>query len=117
MSCPGYVIQRKIGAGGFGEVFLVKRKSDRQVCVFRSCHEAADNLLQLFAMKTLQLTKRDGPTLESFRQEIVLLQHLSHPHIVECIEVVERGTSAFIIMEYCSHGDLRAVIDSAAQTK
>ncbi|MDE6382360.1 MAG: serine/threonine protein kinase [Muribaculaceae bacterium] len=80
-----YVIIRKIGEGGMGQVFLAKN---------RSIH-------QFVAIKMLHPRFGGSPELrERFRQEAIMLSSLDHPNIVKFLNYVENEQGVFLIMEY-----------------
>jgi len=68
-----YIVQKKLGKGGFGITYLVKNKKG-----------------QLFVVKTLKDEVMTDPELEEYRdkylrdfdREVVKLAICSHPHIV-----------------------------------
>lgn len=80
-----YVIIRKIGEGGMGQVFLARNKS----------------INQLVAIKMLHPRFGNNPALrERFRQEAIMLSSLNHPNIVKFLNYVENDQGIFLIMEY-----------------
>ncbi|KAK9893193.1 kinase-like protein [Cystobasidium minutum MCA 4210] len=87
---------KKIGDGGFGQVFKVTRPQDGKE----------------FAIKIL--TMGNIPEVrERFHQEALLLKTLRHPNIVSIEEFSEDPTAAclYIVMEYCPGGDLQKALD------
>lgn len=81
---------KDIGAGAFGQVFLVRRKSDNN----------------LFVMKKVK--KTDSKKEE---KEIVILKKLDHPYIVQYIGSFYEGTKLCIVMELMNKGDLKRLIN------
>lgn len=80
-----YVIIRKIGEGGMGQVFLAKNKS----------------IHQFVAIKMLHPRFSANPALrDRFRQEAIMLSTLNHPGIVQFLNYVENEQGIFLIMEY-----------------
>lgn len=80
-----YVIIRKIGEGGMGQVFLAKNKS----------------INQFVAIKMLHPHLSENPVLrDRFLQEAKVLSPLDHPNIVKFLNFVENEHGIFIIMEY-----------------
>lgn len=80
-----YVIVRKIGEGGMGQVFLARNKS----------------IHQFVAIKMLHPRFCASPALrDRFRQEAILLSSLDHPNIVKFLNYVENDQGIFLIMEY-----------------
>ncbi len=95
LAIPGYEIQRLLGAGGMGKVYLARQEAlKRPVCV-----------------KVLAVPDGEDPVLchARFHREAELLANLSHPHIVSLFDF---GTTAdeglpFLVTEYIEGGDLR----------
>jgi len=80
-----YVLIRKIGEGGMGQVFLARNK----------------NIDQFVAIKMLHPRYGNNPMLrERFRQEAIMLSTLNHPNIVKFLNYVENEHGVFLIMEY-----------------
>eukprot|EP01055_Gregarina_sp_Pseudo9_P000358 Gregarina_sp_Pseudo_9__357@NODE_122_length_4124_cov_18_086659_g114_i0_p2_GENE_NODE_122_length_4124_cov_18_086659_g114_i0NODE_122_length_4124_cov_18_086659_g114_i0_p2_ORF_typecomplete_len539_score128_64Pkinase/PF00069_25/6_5e73Pkinase_Tyr/PF07714_17/1_5e48EFhand_7/PF13499_6/0_00038EFhand_7/PF13499_6/3_5e13EFhand_7/PF13499_6/2e14EFhand_8/PF13833_6/0_00043EFhand_8/PF13833_6/0_021EFhand_8/PF13833_6/8_2e05EFhand_8/PF13833_6/0_0023EFhand_8/PF13833_6/3_1e07EFhand_1/PF00036_32/0_00028EFhand_1/PF00036_32 len=90
--------QKKIGAGSFGEVHLVKelRSGFIRVC------------------KTINKDQAAVP-VEQIEAEINILKTLDHPNIIKIYDVYEDYNSVYIIMEYCKGGELLARIVQAQQ--
>ena len=84
----GYSIEKKLGSGAFGDVYLAK-----------SVHDRREVAIKLFK------------TERSAFQEAQTLQSLSSPYIVKMIKFYRFDfsftTRVFaLVMEYCAHGDL-----------
>lgn len=90
--------QKKIGAGSFGEVHLVKelRSGFIRVC------------------KTINKDQAAVP-VEQIEAEINILKTLDHPNIIKIYDVYEDYNSVYIIMEYCQGGELLDRIIQAQQ--
>lgn len=84
----GYKIDRELGRGGMGVVYLARRNSDNEVFVLKFLTENSD----------AQARKR-------FLREAHMLQSIEHPNIATLIEVGE-GEQPFIVMEYLEGGSL-----------
>lgn len=88
---------RKLGTGGFSEVFLgIDMETNKRV-----------------AIKKVSLTQRNlkkEQTLEKLNLEIDLMRKLKHTNIVEFYDVIKMDTDWYIIMEYCNAGTLENVI-------
>ncbi|WZO97115.1 FHA domain-containing serine/threonine-protein kinase [Isosphaeraceae bacterium EP7] len=81
----GFRIERRIGGGGMGEVFLAWRRSDQQP----------------FAIKTMIPTvAASRHAKERFRREQEVMKDLRHPNIVAFIDMEEIDGQFQIIMEY-----------------
>ena len=93
-SKPGptdYELLTLLGKGSFGEVFLVKRRSDSE----------------LFAMKVLRKDVIMGQNLVKYAMtERNVLSYIKHPFIVSLEAAFQTSTSLFLILNYCPGGDL-----------
>ncbi len=80
-----YKIERSIGSGGMGEVYLaIDSRLGRQV-----------------AIKTLPAEIADDPDhLKRFRNEALAAANINHPNAATIYSVEENGSSPFITMEY-----------------
>ncbi len=87
-----YTIERRIGAGGMGVVYLA---TDR---------ELARNV----AIKVLRGRARDPANQARLLREARTLAQLSHPNIVSVFDVGAHGEGVFVVMELVEHGNLRA---------
>ena len=86
---------KTIGTGGFGTVKLYK-------------HRISSKLVAIKFIKTKRLAR---PELVSRAyKEIQLLRDLSHPNIVELIDVFQISNQICFIMEYCEGGELKKYI-------
>lgn len=91
-----YKIEKQLGAGAFGEVYL-----------------ATNTLLGVF--QAIKVAHRAMPGFGStrfeeafgrFRQEADLGTRLSHPNLIKIYELVEDNQGLYLIMEYASGGNL-----------
>ncbi|XP_052226578.1 serine/threonine-protein kinase Nek1-like isoform X2 [Dreissena polymorpha] len=91
-----YVKVRKIGEGAFGKAELVKRKDDGNQMV----------------IKEINIIRMNAKEREEARKEVAVLAQLKHPNIVAYRESFEERGCLFIVMDYCSGGDLYAKINN-----
>ncbi|XP_039275987.1 maternal embryonic leucine zipper kinase [Nilaparvata lugens] len=84
-----YEIERTIGTGGFAKVKL-------------ATHISTGEKVAIKIMEKLHL----GKDLHRVKTELEALKALSHHHISKLYEVIETPTHFFIVMEYCSGGEL-----------
>jgi eukaryotic-like serine/threonine-protein kinase len=85
-----YIIVRKLGEGGFAEVYLGEHI----------------HLGTYAAIKVLHTQLLGGDT-DTFRQEARTVAHLIHPHIVRVLDFGIEGSTPFLVMDYAPHGTLR----------
>ena len=95
-SIQDFTIQKTLGRGSFGSVYLVLRKKDQKI----------------YALKTVifeNLTKRDQ---ENSLNEVRILASINHPNVIGYKEAFwdEKGSSLNIVMEYADDGDLESKI-------
>lgn len=80
-----YTIDRKIGEGGMGTVYLGSNPA----------------MGQKVAIKMLHPHYANNPLVrEKFRHEAMMLSGLTHPNIVKFINFIENEEGVFLIMEY-----------------
>ena len=92
-----FTIERVIGKGSFGSVYLVTRKQDQK----------------LYALKTVYLSKLNKKEQENSVNEVRLLASISHPNVIGYKEAFweDKSNSLNIIMEYADDGDLQKKIN------
>ena len=61
---------------------------------------------EMYALKSIQLRLVQNEYLDELRNEISVLRSLDHPNIVKAYEVYETKRNIYVLMEYCSGGDL-----------
>lgn len=92
-----YKFIRRIGKGSFSVVNLVKSIQDKSL---HACKVVSRNVLA------------DLGIFPRFEQEVRLMQSLQHPNIIKLEEVIYEQDYIYLIMEYCSNGDLfQRIID------
>jgi len=90
-----YRIERELGEGGMGVVYLV---SDQQV------------VGESFAVKVLK-EALDPQALQLLREEVRQTRKLSHPNIVDMHSVNVDGKRLYVLMEYLEGKTLNALLD------
>ncbi|KAF9898015.1 hypothetical protein BX616_004607 [Lobosporangium transversale] len=102
-----YQILNILGYGTYGCIYLAKIVSNN-----------ARSVPEYKAIKCLSKKGLTGTQLLLQRQEIDIHLSLSsvhngyHPHIVDMVSVIETKDSLYLVMEYCSGGDLYDAITS-----
>jgi serine/threonine protein kinase len=90
-----YRIERELGEGGMGVVYLV---SDQQVAG------------ETFAVKVLK-EALDPQALQELREEVRQTRKLSHPNIVDMQSVNVDGKKLYVLMEYLEGKTLNTLLD------
>jgi serine/threonine protein kinase/Tfp pilus assembly protein PilF len=90
-----YRIERELGEGGMGVVYLVR---DEQVAG------------ETFAIKVLK-GALDPQALDLLREEVRKTRRLSHPYIVDVHSVNVDGTKLYVLMEYLEGKSLNTLLD------
>ena len=85
-----YDIKQKLGKGKFGLVKLGINKQTKEKV----------------AVKIMNKNNMDSSDLELVRTEIEILKICQHPYIIKLYDIFENVDYIYIIMEYCSGGDL-----------
>ena len=91
-----YEVKNKLGSGKFGLVKLgIDKKTGEKV-----------------AIKIMKKSSMDSSDLELVRTEIEILKICQHPNIIRLYNVFENPDYLYIIMEYCSGGDLFSFLEN-----
>ncbi len=92
----GFRVLRRIGAGGWGTVFLARHlRTGRVVALKLLARDRADN----------------AAFLERFRREARIMSRLNHLHIVRCFGAGAARGRYFLAMEYVGGGSLQSWLD------
>ena len=86
-----YVVQKALGEGGFGRVFLAEHIGLKQKHVIK--------VLSADSSRSTDIRNR-------FFQEAQVIAKLKHPHIVPIMDVAEHGGRPYYIMSYINGGSL-----------
>lgn len=93
-----FQVIRELGRGSFGVVRLVRRKRDQTSCVIKEV-----------CLTSLATEKNRNQAFS----EAAIMKRLDCPFIVQYLDAFMEGTSLFLVLQYCSGGDLRAYLRSA----
>ncbi|KAI9507093.1 kinase-like protein [Russula earlei] len=85
-----YVIVSDLGKGSFATVYKGYNEETR--------HEVA--------IKTVSRSNLSSKLVENLQSEIDILKSLNHRHITKLIDIVRAERNVYLIMEFCSGGDL-----------
>ena len=97
MQVENLFLQKSLGKGSFGEVFLTKIKNDPNT----------------YATKVYDRAKiEQSPLLLQYlKAEITILNSLNHPNIVKLKEVKKTKRHFYLVQEYCNGGELQKALD------
>jgi serine/threonine protein kinase len=98
---PGYTEMKRIGSGGFGEVFLARHDPSGTLVAIKYLHH------DLLA---------DAEFVEMFRAEAAVLDALDDPNVVRLYEYVESPAGAAIVMELIAGVSLRDILKFQGKT-
>jgi len=100
--CDGYALEKVIGRGGYGVVFLARR---------------AGSALP-FALKMLASAQLAGPDeIRRFRFEAESVFQLNHRHIVRVVDIGEHEGAPYFVMDYAEGGNLADKLDQPFNPK
>lgn len=85
-----YVVDCEIGKGSFATVFLAHHQDTGEAV----------------AMKVVERKKLNKKLLGNLSLEISILKTIQHPNIVRLYDVYHSSRYVYLVMEYCSGGDL-----------
>jgi calcium-dependent protein kinase len=81
--------------GGTGEIYLARRKKQK-----------TSDASSYYAIKMIDKNFIFGIYHKELRNEIQVLTEIDHPNVVRIYETYETRNAMFLVMEYCSGGDL-----------
>ena len=98
MKLSNFTLEKYIGKGAFGEVYLTSKEGDTK---------------KKYATKKIVRDEfeKDEGTKKYLSNEIVVLQNLIHPNIIKFEEVKKSKMYYYIIMEYCNGGTLSEALE------
>lgn len=102
LGLDGYKVLGEIGTGTFGTVHKIQRKEDGEIMVW----------------KELRYGKMNEKEKKQLVDEVNILRQLNHKHIVKYFDrIIDReAKKIYIVMEYCSGGDVASIIKSHQRT-
>jgi serine/threonine protein kinase len=92
---PGYRVQRLLGRGGMGSVYLAEREGDARPVALK---------VMLAQVEVDELSRA------AFHREIEITRSLEHPHIVRLLDHGSHGDCFYFAMEYCPGGSVEEVL-------
>jgi serine/threonine-protein kinase ULK/ATG1 len=97
MIVDNLTLEKCLGKGAFGEVYLTTKKG-------------VEN--KKFATKKFEREEiEQGEAMKYLKNEIIILQYLNHPNIVKFEEVKKTKKHFYIVMEFCNGGELSKALE------
>ena len=97
MQIDNYILDKQLGAGAFGEVYLSKLATDPS---------------KLFATKVYERKKIEGTgQFKYLTNECNIMHDLNHPNIVKLVDVKKTKNHYYIMMEFCNGGELEGALE------
>ena len=95
-SMEDFIIEKVLGKGSFGSVYLVRRKEDNKI----------------YALKSVILEKLNKKEQQNSVNEVRILASVNHPNVIGYKEAFwdDKISSLNIVMEYADDGDLQTKI-------
>ena len=91
-----YYFKREVGEGKFGQVFLAERNIDKKLLAIKAVHKG---------YQSIEEYKINRWEIDIFK----LLQNVSHPNVIKCIDLYEYESQIFFVYEFVPSGDLRKI--------
>lgn len=118
-----YQIVRVLGEGSMGSVACVQKKAEavggsaytvkksgwfgKTIMKKKVPEQVLDGSNhKWYALKSIIISRVSKEFLDELRNEIEILRSLDHPNIVKAYEVYESKINLYVVMQYCSGGDL-----------
>lgn len=89
-----------LGKGGYGKVFLVRKITGKD----------AGNVFAMKVLKKAAIVKNKKDTAHT-KAERNILEAIKHPFIVDLLYAFQTGKKLYLIMEYCSGGELFSYLE------
>jgi hypothetical protein len=90
---PGFVLEREIGVGGMGVVYLARQQG----------------LNRPVALKLVKDARVDAKALIRFLAEAEAVASIKHPNVVEVYQYGDHHGRPYMALEFCPGGDLTAL--------
>ena len=90
-----YEIKKKLGQGGYGEVYQVLNESDNKY----------------YALKEFPIKGETEDNIQAIKKEAQILSKFNHRNIVKYYDSLEKDDKFYILMEYCDDQNLNVFIN------
>lgn len=111
-----YVIEDKLGSGGFGITYLAKHRYLEDIWVAIKEYLPAGAAVRDSNSRVHAISKEHGKIyswgLERFLDEARLLRQFKHPNIVSVSDFFEANNTAYLVMDYIQGRSIQADLDA-----
>ena len=109
-----YIIERKIGEGGFGITYKASQSGlNRTVCIKE--YFPSGKCSRITHAKTIYVNASSENIFEKYRQAFVkeakMLATLHHPNIVEVIDVFDENNTSYMVMSFVDGKTLQEIVE------
>jgi formylglycine-generating enzyme required for sulfatase activity len=98
-----YIIERTIGAGGFGITYYVRHSGLNKYLAVKEFFLSGYSVRNTYA-KTVQIQGISGDVYEKYRQKFIeeaqTLARLHHPNVVEVIDIFSENNTSYMVMPF-----------------
>lgn len=102
VSCYEIYKSNKLGKGNYSEVFLGKCLDAEKI----KKYNISDGLVAIKKINASNLTKNSNKKIRGEIEVMEIIKNNPHPNIVECYDIIDDIDTIYIVMEYCTDGDL-----------
>ena len=95
-----YIIEKKLGVGTYGTVYMVSKKSKNK-----------NKEKDLYVIKQISLFGLNPSEIKDVKLEANLLSQIKSTYVVKYLDSFEENNNLNIVMEYCDGGDLEKLIN------
>ena len=105
MQVDNLILEKLLGRGAFGEVYLTRIKGDNKVYATKVYDR------ERIEQKEHYKNGEESDSLVYLKNEIYILHSLNHPNIIKLKEVKKTKKHFYIVTEFCNGGELREALD------
>jgi serine/threonine protein kinase len=109
-----YIIERTIGAGGFGITYYVRHSGLNRYLAVKEFFLSGYSVRNTYA-KTVQIQGISGDVYEKYRQKFIeeaqTLARLHHPNVVEVMDIFSENNTSYMVMPFVEGLTLQELIE------
>eukprot|EP00842_Homolaphlyctis_polyrhiza_P001340 jgi/Hompol1/2206/HPOL_002859-RA len=114
MRLSHFTIIEQIGQGGYGQVFLARKKDTSELCALKRMNKRLLHRLGEYAQKlTDDLQSQFDPQIPHILTERDILARTDSPWLVKLLYSFQDSENVFLVMEYVPAGDFRTLLNAS----